>query len=74
LNLSGGAADIDTLSGEKGTVLEEMDPGGNGRVEVRGTTWSARNMGASHLARGNRCIVISTDRLTLVVKAEEAHP
>jgi membrane protein implicated in regulation of membrane protease activity len=74
LNLSGGAADIDTLSGEKGTVLEEMDPGGNGRVEVRGTTWSARNMGASRLARGNRCIVISTDRLTLVVKAEEAIP
>jgi hypothetical protein len=74
LNLSGGAADIDTLSGETGTVLEEMAPGGNGRVEVRGTTWSARNMGSSRLARGHRCIVISTDRLTLVVKAEEALP
>jgi len=74
LHLSGGATDIDTLSGAIGTVLEEMDPGGSGRVEVRGTTWSARNIGSSPLARGKRCIVISTDSLTLVVKAEEAHP
>src|SRR5262245_64558136 len=74
LHLSGGATDIDSLSGAIGTVLEEMDPGGNGRVELRGTTWSARNIGSSPLARGKRCIVISTDRLTLVVKAEEAHP
>jgi len=74
LNLTGGAADIDTLSGETGTVLEEMAPGGNGRVEVRGTTWSARNAGVSRLDRGNRCVVVRSERLTLLVKAEEALP
>ena len=72
LNLTGGSADIDTLAGENGTVLEEMAPGGNGRVEVRGTTWSARSVGASVLQKGQRCIVVRTDRLTLLVKAEEA--
>jgi hypothetical protein len=72
LNLGGGSADIDTLSGETGTVLEEMPPGGNGRVEVRGTTWSARNTGDSRLDRGHRCVVVRSDRLTLLVKAEEA--
>ncbi|HEU4690101.1 MAG TPA: NfeD family protein, partial [Vicinamibacterales bacterium] len=40
LNLGAGAADIDTLAGETGTVLEDMGAGANGRVELRGTTWS----------------------------------
>ena len=51
-----------------------MPPGGNGRVEVRGTTWSARNIGTTPLASGARCIVVRSERLTLLVKAEEALP
>ena len=50
LNLGAGAADIDTLAGETGTALEDMGAGANGRVELRGTTWSARNTG-THSAR-----------------------
>jgi inner membrane protein len=73
LHLNPGATDIDTLSGEHGTVLEAMEPAAPGRVEVRGTTWSARNVGGSALARGARCTVVRTERLTLLVKAEEAH-
>ena len=73
LNLTGGAADLDTLSGETGTVLEPMEPGAPGRVEVRGTTWSARNVGRTSLLRGGRCDVIRSERLTLLVKGEEAH-
>ena len=72
LNLGGGAADIDTLEGETGTALEDMNAGGNGRVELRGTTWSARNMGTTPLPRGHRCVVVRTERLTLLVKPEEA--
>ena len=72
LNLGAGAADIDTLSGETGTVLEEMAAGAPGRVEVRGTTWSARNAGSTPLPLGRRCVVVRSDRLTLLVKAEEA--
>ena len=72
LNLGAGAPDIDTLAGETGTALEDMSAGANGRVELRGTTWSARNTGSTPLARGHRCVVVRTDRLTLLVKPEEA--
>jgi membrane protein implicated in regulation of membrane protease activity len=72
LNLGAGAADIDTLAGETGTALEDMGAGANGRVELRGTTWSARNTGSTLLARGHRCVVVRIERLTLLVKPEEA--
>jgi membrane protein implicated in regulation of membrane protease activity len=72
LNLEGGAADLDTLTGQTCSVLEPMPPGGNGRVELRGTTWSARNLGTTPLSNGARCTVIRSERLTLLVKAEEA--
>ena len=72
LNAGGGTTDIDSLSGAHGTVLEAMAPGAPGRVEVRGTTWSARNVGATALSNGARCGVVRSERLTLLVKAEEA--
>jgi membrane protein implicated in regulation of membrane protease activity len=72
LNLGAGTADIDSLAGETGTALDDMGAGANGRVELRGTTWTAKNTGATPLARGTRCVVVRADRLTLLVKAEEA--
>jgi membrane protein implicated in regulation of membrane protease activity len=72
LNLGAGAADIDTLAGETGTALEDMSAGANGRVELRGTAWSARNTSTAPLPRGHRCVVIRAERLTLLVKPEEA--
>ncbi|HZM61655.1 MAG TPA: NfeD family protein [Vicinamibacterales bacterium] len=73
LNLTGGTTDLNTLSGETGTVLEAMAPGAPGRVEVRGTTWSARNVGTTSLGHGARCDVVRSERLTLLVKGQEAH-
>ena len=70
----GGSPDIDALAGDSCTVIEPMAPGGNGRVEARGTSWSARNIGTTPLAHGARCIVARSERLTLLVKAEEALP
>jgi len=72
LNLHGGAADLDTLAGETGSVIEPMAPGETGRVELRGTSWTARNLGTTPLPSGARCTVIRSERLTLLVKAEEA--
>jgi inner membrane protein len=72
LHLTGGAPDMDTIARETGTVLEAMAPGDNGRVEVRGTTWSARNVGTTPLSKGARCTVVREERLTLLVNAEEA--
>jgi len=72
LNLGAGADDVDTLAGETGTAIDDMAAGANGHVELRGTTWSARNAGSTPLTRGHRCVVVRADRLTLLVKAEEA--
>ena len=71
LNFGAGADDIDTLAGETGTVIDYMAAGANGHVELRGTTWSARNAGSTALTRGRRCVVVRADKLTLLVKAEE---
>jgi membrane protein implicated in regulation of membrane protease activity len=72
LNLEGGAPDIDTLEGETGTALDDIGVGATGHVELRGTTWSARNTGSTPLPRGHRCVVVRAERLTLLVKPEEA--
>jgi inner membrane protein len=72
LNLGAGSPDLDTLATETGSVIDAMPPGANGRVEVRGTSWSARNVGSTPLSTGARCTVVRADRLTLLVKAEEA--
>src|SRR5262245_58862697 len=63
LNLTAGTPDLDTLAGESCTVIEPMSPGAAGRVEARGTSWSARNIGTTPLASGARCVVAQSERL-----------
>ena len=67
-----GRDDYDTLVGEVGLVQDPIPAGGIGRIELRGSTWTARNVGAMGLERGRRCVVVRRDRLTLFVQAEEA--
>jgi len=66
------APPIDDLVGEGAVVIEEVAPGGVGKVELRGTTWSARTGGAVALARGARCRVTRVDGLLLYVEPEGA--
>jgi len=61
---------VDDLRRETATVLEDVPPGGVGRAELRGTTWSARGADGSALARGTRCRVERVDGLTLWLRAE----
>ena len=63
---------VDTLIAETGTAQQDIPPGEIGRVELRGSSWSARNKGASALTTGQRCVVIRVDRLMLIVEAEGA--
>ena len=70
--LEGGRADIDSLVGDTAFALEDIAAGAVGRVELRGTTWSARNSTAESIAKGRRCTVIRTDQLMLFVRPEEA--
>jgi membrane protein implicated in regulation of membrane protease activity len=63
---------VDALSDTVATTLEEIAPGSIGRVELRGTPWSARNMGAAVLSKGQRCAVQRVDGLTLFIVPEGA--
>lgn len=60
---------VDSLVGEQATTFEDIAPGANGRAELRGTTWSARNVGETALTRGQRCTVTAVEGLVLHVRA-----
>jgi len=60
---------VDQIAGENAIALEAMDAESDGRAEMRGTTWSARNIGATAIARGQKCVVERVVGLTLHVRA-----
>lgn len=60
---------VDTLVGEQAIAMEEIPAQGLGRAEMRGTTWSARNVGETGLIRGQRCVVTGVDGLVIHVRA-----
>ena len=62
--------DVDTLVGGLAIVQERLLPGVVGRVEVRGSMWSARNTSQVTLDAGQRARVVSVDGLTLAVVPE----
>ena len=72
MNIAGAGVDVDSLVGETGVAQQDIPPGDIGRVELRGTSWTARNSGAMRLTTGQRCTVIRVERLTLFVEAEGA--
>lgn len=73
MRLDRGTDDIDNLTGEPARALEDFGPGESGKVELRGSTWSARNGSTDAIARGARVRVVAVDRLTVVVIPEGAH-
>lgn len=73
MKLDRGADEIDNLTGEPAKALEDFGPGDAGRVELRGSTWNARNGSSAAIARGARVRVVAVDRLTVVVIPEGAH-
>ena len=62
--------DVDSLVGVLAIVQERLLPGVVGRVEVRGSMWSARNTSQVTLDAGQRARVASVDGLTLTVVPE----
>jgi inner membrane protein len=64
--------DVDSLVGETAVARENIQPGGIGSVELRGTSWTARNAGTTPLVNGQRLVVVRVDRLTVYVEAEGA--
>lgn len=65
---------VDRLERESAVVVEAVAPGGVGKAELRGATWSARTAGASPLPRGQRCRVERVEGLTLWLRPESEGP
>ncbi|MCL5961418.1 MAG: NfeD family protein [Chloroflexi bacterium] len=61
---------VGDLVGETAVALEELPIDGMGKAELHGSTWSARNVGLSVLAAGQRCTVVRIEGLTLWVSAD----
>jgi membrane protein implicated in regulation of membrane protease activity len=65
-----GQPDIDSMVGETAIPLEALAVGHTGKVELRGTTWSAKNVGTSRLHKGQRGRVTRVEGLTLWITSE----
>jgi membrane protein implicated in regulation of membrane protease activity len=61
-------SNVDNLTSEVATALEDIPAGGRGKAELRGTSWNAQNLGDSPILKATRCRVERVDGLTLVVR------
>lgn len=61
---------VDSMVGEFATVLENLEAQRIGKVELRGSTWTARNAGTSNIEKGSQAKVIRVEGLTLWIQAE----
>jgi len=59
---------VDSLVGETAVALEDIAPGAIGKVELRGTSWSARNAGEQPIHRSERPKVERVEGLTLYIR------
>jgi membrane protein implicated in regulation of membrane protease activity len=64
------AAAVDSLTREVAVAMSDMAPLQHGRVELRGSTWSARNVSHALVASGQRCRVVAVQGLMLDVIGE----
>jgi len=64
------ALPVDSYIGETAHAVDEIAVNAVGKVELRGASWSARNIGAAPLSAGARCMVEKVEGLTLLVRAE----
>ncbi|HKN85833.1 MAG TPA: NfeD family protein [Nitrospiraceae bacterium] len=62
--------EVDSMIGEMALLTEDLPPGNPGKVELRGTIWSARNAGQRVLMKGDRGRVEKVEGLTLWIKPE----
>ena len=69
-NLKGGKGAVDQMEGERALVTEDVAPGGVGKAELRGASWTARSTATVALARGQRCRVERVEGLTLWLRPE----
>ena len=64
---------VDSIVGELAVVVAPIPPGQHGRAEVRGATWTARNVDALSVDSGERCRVVAVRGLELDIRPERSH-
>ncbi|MCA1585847.1 MAG: NfeD family protein [Acidobacteria bacterium] len=62
--------DIDSFVGAVAIAQERILPAQVGRVEIRGSTWQARNETSSPIEPGLRCRVVRVDGLMVSIQPE----
>ena len=67
---TGTAGDVDPIVSEVAVPVAVIEPGQHGRAELRGATWSARNVGDTVINAGQRCRVVAVNGLQLDILAE----
>ena len=65
-----GQPDIDSMVGETAIPLEALSVGDTGKAELRGTTWTVKNVGSRRLHKGQRGKVTRVEGLTLWITSE----
>ena len=68
--MSADTGPVDSLVGQIAVAQDAIAPGAIGRAELRGSSWSARNLHSAELARGQRCRVERVDGLLLLLLPE----
>jgi membrane protein implicated in regulation of membrane protease activity len=70
LTVANTTPDVDSLIGSTAVVSDEIAINGIGKVEMRGSSWSARNISDQPLRRGERAKVARVEGLMLFVQPE----
>jgi len=58
------------ISGDTVNIEEEIEIGGEARINHRGSKWTARNVGIEVIAAGSRAKVVKVDGLTLHIESD----
>ena len=61
--------ELDTMVGEEARAVEDIPPSGQGKVELRGSVWMARNVSQEPIMRGQISRVQRVDGIVLFVGA-----
>lgn len=64
---------VDSLVGELATAVDAIASGQHGRAELRGSTWTARNVAPSAVMAGERCRVVAVHQLEIDIRPERSH-
>jgi membrane protein implicated in regulation of membrane protease activity len=68
----GGQVEAPVTTGDRVRVSMRLEPGQSGRVDYRGSTWTARNVDDRAIEAGAEALISHVDGLTLHLKSANA--